>query len=101
MEKLANICTSPGVSVGEVETCFRSAGIEFTRLPKALDETPLYFDGKTQITAHKGDLPMVASTHSGATGGFPCGRTDVQIVLVFGLNERLRDRSVKIVATCL
>ena len=44
---------------------------------------------------------MLAATHSGATGGFPCGRSDVQIVVVFRPDKKLRDRLVKRVLTCL
>jgi hypothetical protein len=100
LESLANRCTSPGSSIADVNDCFRRAGIEFSVLPKAEEEDPVYYDGRVRITAHKGDIPMTALTHSGATGPFPCGRADVQIVLVFGPDERLRDRSVKRVNTC-
>ncbi len=75
-------------------------GIEFSVLPKAEEEYPVYYDGRVRITAHKEDIPMTALTRSGATGPFPCGRADVQIVLVFGPDERLRDRSAKRVNTC-
>jgi hypothetical protein len=100
LESLANRCTSLGASITDVGDCFRRAGIEFSALPKAEEEYTLYFDGRVRITAHKGEIPMTASTRSGAIGPFPCGRADVQIVLLFGPDERLRDRSVKRVYTC-
>jgi hypothetical protein len=100
LESLANRCTSAGTTITDVGDCFRRAGIEFSTLPKAVEENPLFFDGQARITAHKGDTPMVASTRSGATGPFPCGRADVHIVVVFGPDERLRDRSVKRIYTC-
>jgi hypothetical protein len=101
LEKVANRCTSPGASTVDVSTCFQSAGIAFTVLPKANQEDHLFSDGRVNLTAHKGDTPMVASTHSGANGPFPCsGRVDLQIVLVFGPDERLRDRLVKRFYTC-
>ena len=100
LESLANRCTSMGSSIAQVSDCFRRAGIEFSALPKAEEEYRVYFDGRGRITAHKGDIPMTAMTRSGATGPFPCGRADVQIVLVFGPDEKLRDRSVKRAYTC-
>jgi hypothetical protein len=100
LESLANRCTLLGASLADVSECFRRADIEFSSLPKAAVEDILYFDGRVRITAHKGDIPMIAMTRSGATGPFPCGRVDVQIVLVFGSDERLRDRSLKRTYTC-
>jgi hypothetical protein len=100
LESLANRCTSTGSSIADVGDCFRRAGIEFSALPKAEEEYTVYYDGRVRMTAYKGDIPMTALTRSGATGPFPCGRADVQIVLVFGPDERLRDRTVKRVNTC-
>ena len=76
LENLANRCTSPSASMADVGDCLRRSGIEFSALPKAEEDEPVYFDGRVRITAHKGDTPMTASTHSGATGPFPCGRAD-------------------------
>lgn len=100
LEGLANGCTSAGASITDVGDCFRRTGIEFSMLPEAAKEYPLYFDGRTSIIAHRGDIPMTALTRSGATGPFPCGRVEMQIVLVFGPDEKLRDRSVKRTSTC-
>jgi len=100
LESLANRCSSAGRSITDVSDCFRRAGIESSVLSRAEQEYPLYFDGRVRITAHKGDSWMTALTHSGATGPFPCGRADVQIVLVFGPDEKLRDRLVKRSYSC-
>ena len=100
LESTANRCTLTSSSIADVSDCFRQEGIQFSALPKAQEETLIYSDGRVRITAHKGDTPMTAMTRSGATGPFPCGRVDVQIVLVFGQDEMLRDRSVKRVYIC-
>jgi hypothetical protein len=100
LEGLANRCTSLGASIADVSSCFQTAGIEFTAYPRANEEAPLFFNGRVTITAHKGDIPMVAATRSGAHGPFPCGRVDLHIVLVFGADERLRDRFVERSYTC-
>jgi hypothetical protein len=100
LESLANGCTSPGASIADVGNCLRATEIQFNEYPKANEEDPLVFNSRVSITAHKGDIPVLAVTHSGANGPFPCGEVDLQIVLVFGSDEKLRDRSVERVYTC-
>ncbi|HTR24053.1 MAG TPA: hypothetical protein VMI10_08710 [Terriglobales bacterium] len=43
---------------------------------------------------------MTAMTRSGANGPFPCGRVDAQIVLIFGPDQKLRDRVIKRERVC-
>ena len=101
LENLANGCTSPGKNVADVRACFQATAIapkiEFAPYPIESDEEPPLISG---LLAHKGDTVMATTTQSGASGPFPCGRVDLQIVLVFGPNERLRDRLVKRFYTC-
>lgn len=100
LEKLANSYTVTGGSVVDVSSCFQAGGIEFTTYPRAIQETPFFFNGQRRIVAHRGEIFIVASTRSGASGPFPCGRADLHIVLVFAIDEKLRDRLVERSYTC-
>ena len=56
LEGLANSCTSAGSSITDVGDCFRRAGIEFSALPKAEEEIPLYFDGRVRLSCTRETL---------------------------------------------
>jgi hypothetical protein len=101
LENLANGCTSPGKNIVEVRACFQATAIapkiDFEPYLIESDEAPPLISG---LLAHKGDTVMATTTQSGAIAPFPCGRVDLKIVLVFGSDERLRERLVKRFYTC-
>lgn len=69
--------------------------MELRTEPVKRDEESFFVSGRHNISVHKGDTVMATTTQSGAHGPFPCGRADLQIVLVFGSDEKLRDRLIE------
>lgn len=100
LEYLASRCSQSDASLGNAQACFREAGIAVqTEAVGSNEENPI-ISGRQNIYVHKGDTIVTGTTNSGAHGPIPCGRVDLQIVLVFGSDQRLRDRMVKRVYTC-
>jgi hypothetical protein len=100
LETLANRCTPPSASVAYVQECFREGGLQLTTESVANDEENPIVSGRQNLYAHKGDTVLAGTTNSGANGPIPCGRADLQIVLVFGPDQKLRDHMVKRFYTC-
>jgi hypothetical protein len=100
LENLANRCTPPNASVVQVRECFREAGVQLQTDAIENDEENPIVSGPQNIYVHKGDTMMSGTTNSGANGPIPCGRADSRIVVVFGPDQKLRDRMVKRFYTC-
>jgi hypothetical protein len=80
-----------GMEVERARATMRAKGIDFYERTET-SETVLLERGDTRVTAQPGDRVMSARLETGATQ-FPCGY-DIEVLLLFGSDERMRRQYV-------
>jgi hypothetical protein len=86
-----------GMGLDQARAVMRSKGIDFREQAEA-SETTVLERGNTSITAEPGDRVMSARLETNASQ-FPCGY-DIEVVLLFGRDEKMRSQYVHRLRLC-
>jgi hypothetical protein len=91
-EKAADDCTPVGSELAQVKTCLLQAGFDINQMPPADRTLTLYVGRETQIVAQAGDIPFYARSHWELSGWFPCKSWNVEAILTFSPQGRVKQR---------
>jgi hypothetical protein len=86
-----------GMDIQQARTVLQSSGLKFDEENEGASRVVLSREDKV-VTASAGDRLLFSRSHTEA-GQFPCGY-DMQIVLLFGQDQKLKDRYVHRLRIC-